>query len=186
MKEGLKLYAPFTTAADLPVGTWFIPRLPGDTVEMTSKSPVMAYREEAAVVLLFTEGAARHTWALSTPVQAVVAMPSQSGVPICTLPLAEWMEWAWVRFDGTTGEACLTHLKEEVQELDAAVDELNRATCAASDPDVLFSLTRHVGEEAADVIALAVHTGLRLMGTGLPAAMRRKLAVNRQRDWAPG
>lgn len=183
MKEGLKLYAPFETAEDLPVGTWFIPHLSGDSAPGAG-GPVVAYREEKQAVLLFTQGAARHALRLGdVQVQAVLGMPSQSGVPICTLPLAEWLEWAWVRFEGCTGESCLSHLKEEVQELDEAVTELNRGMAATSDFKTIGPLIDSAVMEAADVIALALHTGLRLFGTNLPVGMRKKLAVNRQRDW---
>lgn len=179
----MKLYGPFDTAADLPVGTWFLPQLAGD--DLPDGAPVIAYREEKQAVLLFTEGAARHALRLvDVGVRAVLGMPSQTGVPMCTLPLAEWLEWAWVRFDGITGEACLSHLKKEVQELDEAVTELNRATASSSDFKV-YGYIDEVAEEASDVIALALHTAIRLVGTNLPPAMRRKLAVNRERDWQP-
>ncbi|RTL26664.1 MAG: hypothetical protein EKK55_07375 [Rhodocyclaceae bacterium] len=88
---------------------------------------------------------------------------------IRSLPIADWLTWAYQTFVDATAVSCCRHLAEEVAELQQAL---------------ISGDIEAIDEEAADVVALALHTALRAAGHRLPVAMLRKMKVNALRRWA--
>jgi NTP pyrophosphatase (non-canonical NTP hydrolase) len=85
-------------------------------------------------------------------------------------------EWGNRTFPAATNESIFAHLRDEVDEVDFAVNDLRNPF--HHPPEDLFAL----GEECADCLMLLLHLAHR-NGFSLIEEARKKFAINQQRTW---